>query len=552
MKHLRFNFYASVAILILASLACSQFSAPLATAVPPTAAPTQAPAEPSATATLVTVQTEAPVTPTLVTVDLSGPPMEVGSIYPYVDGSLLVAVPGGPFTMGHGGSDNPEHQVTLSDFWIYQAKVTNQQYALCVNSGKCKAPDNIDNIGYGDALHANDPVTGVNWDQANSYCEFVHGALPTEAQWEKTARGPNGNIYPWGDHSPSCDYLNYNNCVGKTTDVTKYPQGQSYYHALDMEGNAFEWVNDWYSALYYKSGPPTDPFGPDSGQQRSVRSTGYKSKDDQTPASTRFFDFPKDHRRDLGFRCVVKDPTYFAPYCQMLGLFDGGPTGTAGGGQLSTDCPNLGMGLTSFCKAGIVRVTITDDHSPDPNAVLSGLGSCNPVGAVTPGVFPQTYDCGSYTTAGIQSICTYTSSGSVQCSAHYTLNTGTGMCVWDGTGSLGTQCLPGYNYDPATQCCSVAPATSTSYPACPLGTTLGFVPPGNPVCVPNGSALNQPSHFEPIQPPNPATCTGGGNPGGTGTPAACTLTVDACRNIIKCTSGIYYVDSKSCTCQCGS
>src|SRR5512143_781081 len=207
------------------------------------------------TNTLVPVPTEAPSqAPTLQPVALAGPPMQVGSMWPYVDGSILVAVPGGDFIMGHGGSDNPEHTVSLSDFWIYQAKVTNQQYALCVKAGKCKTPDPVDDFTFNDITHANDPVVGVNWQQASSYCSFVHGQLPTEAQWEKTARGPDANIYPWGNNAPVCNLLNYNNCVGKITNTTIYPDGQSYYHGLDLEGNVFEWVADWYDPLYYKTG----------------------------------------------------------------------------------------------------------------------------------------------------------------------------------------------------------------------------------------------------------------------------------------------------------
>ena len=132
--------------------------------------------------TLTEVPIEPTLTPTLVPLDLSGPPMEVGSKYPYVDGSVLVAVPGGEFTMGHGGEDNPEHTVNISSFWIYRAKVTNSQYAFCVSVGECTPPDLKDNVGYGDLLNANHPVVGVNHAQAAAYCEFVHGRLPTEAE----------------------------------------------------------------------------------------------------------------------------------------------------------------------------------------------------------------------------------------------------------------------------------------------------------------------------------------------------------------------------------
>jgi sulfatase modifying factor 1 len=464
----------------------------VATQPPPTPTQAQVPTVAQPTSTLVSVPTSPP--PTLQPIALAGPPMEVGSMWPYVDGSILVAVPGGPFTMGHGGSDNPEHTVTLSDFWIYQAKVTNQEYALCVKAGKCKAPDPIDDFTFSDVTHANDPVVGVTYAQASDYCTFVHGALPTEAQWEKTARGPNGNIYPWGSNAPVCDFLNFNNCTrGKITSVTAYPKGQSYYHALDTEGNVFEWVADWYSSLYYGSSPAQDPLGPDTGQQRSVRSSSYKSAVDQVPASTRFFTMPNDHRRDLGFRCVVLDPSYFAPMCQSI------PSQPS---AASPDCPKVGMGLTPVCQQGKVTVVVGDTRSPDPSATVTGLSSCSPV-LVTPGSFPQIYDCTSDTTANITTTCGYKASSPATCADHYKLNTSTGMCVWDGSLTTGTQCLPGTAYDPSQQCCTA----TTSYAVCPLGSALGSVA-GKTVCVPNGQVLNNPSDTEYIHIKDKSACTG--------------------------------------------
>jgi formylglycine-generating enzyme required for sulfatase activity len=497
MKRLR-SIYPVCMLLAMLLAACAPSSTP-------TGALPVSPAVPTVhqTNTLVPFPTTPAPTVTLAPIVLSGPPMQVGSSFQYVDGSTLVAVPGGPFTMGHGGSDNPEHTVTLSDFWIYKAKVVNQEYALCVNAGKCTPPDTIDDFTFGDATHANDPVVGVTWAQASAYCSFVHGQLPTEAQWEKTARGPDGNLYPWGNNAPICNVLNFNNCVGKITEVTKYPQGQSYYKALDMEGNTFEWVADWYNALYYRNGPAQDPLGPDSGKQRSVRSSSYKSKSEQIPASTRFSSVPSDHRRDLGFRCVVIDPTYFAPVCQSIGSFGSGNT------PLQPDCPTVNIGLTPVCQKGIVTVTITDDHINDPNAVVSGVGSCTPV-SVTPGVFPQIYNCSSSTVVTIDSKCIYNASGSVQCAPHYNLNIQTGMCDWDGTGTKGEQCLPGQTYDPVNQCCTSQANTGTSYLVCPVGSALGFVPPANLACVPNSQALNQPQHSEFVSPQDPSTCTGGG------------------------------------------
>jgi formylglycine-generating enzyme required for sulfatase activity len=463
---------------------------------------TQAPPAPPAN-TLIPVPTEASATATLQPIALAGPPMEVGSMWPYVDGSILVAVPAGSFTMGHGGSDNPEHQVTLSDFWIYQAKVTNQQYALCVSAGKCKAPDPVDDFTFSDLTHANDPVVGVNYQQASDYCGFVHGRLPTEAEWEKTARGPDGNIYPWGSNAPVCDFLNFNNCVGKITNVTIYPKGQSYYHALDTEGNVFEWVADWYDPLYYKTGTGPDPLGPEKGQIRSVRSSSYKSKTDQIAASTRFFDGPKDHRRDLGFRCVVEDPTYFAPVCQGIGTLGTGAPGVV----LTPDCPKVGIGLTAVCQQGKVTVVITDDHSPDSSATVSGVAGCSPV-SVTPHVFPQIYDCTSDTTVAISSSCNYAPAGPVTCADHFKLNPVSGMCEWDSSLTSGSACLPGLTYDKVQQCCSADPGSPANYPICPLGSALGYIS-GEPVCLQNGQLVSNPSHSELVHIQDPASCVGG-------------------------------------------
>lgn len=519
-----------LALFLMLLLAC----APLGILSSGGAATGQAPAV--ATATLVTVSTEAPPTATLQPIVLSGPPMEVGSMWPYVDGSILVAVPGGDFTMGHGGSDNPEHTIALSDYWIYQGKVTNQQYALCVQAGECDAPDPIDDFTFNDVSHANDPVVGVTWKQASDYCSFVHGHLPTEAEWEKTARGPDGNLYPWGNGDPSCDYLNFNNCVGKITDTTKYPQGQSYYHALDMEGNVFEWASDWYEFGYYKVSPPENPLGPDTGRQRSVRSSSYKSKADETPASTRRYDFPNSHRRDLGFRCVVEDPTWFAPLCTSIGLFGTGPSGSSSSSG-KADCPKVNIGLSPVCQQGKVTVVITDDHSPDPNASISGVSQCKAVSVPGKHSFPQVYDCFADTTVQIDTTCEPASSGPVQCGAHYNLNTSTGQCEWDGTGTQGGQCLPGMTYNPVNQCCSAQSGSAGNYSICPLGTALGYKS-GQPVCVPGNQAVNPISHPQTVHIQDPKTCTGGGgNPGG-GCQQTCTPPLYLDPNTCNCVGRI--------------
>ncbi len=515
----------------------------LTLAVQPT--PTQAPPIPvqvQPTNTLVPVPTEEAPTATLEPVALAGPPMEVGSMWPYVDGSILVAVPGGPFTMGHGGSDNPEHQVTLSDFWIYQAKVTNQEYGLCVKARKCQSPDPVDDFTFNDLTHANDPVVGVTYAQATDYCTFVHGRLPTEAEWEKTARGPDGNLYPWGSNAPVCDFLNFNNCIGKISSVTDYPKGQSYYHALDTEGNVFEWVADWYDALYYKSGAAQDPLGPDKGQFRSVRSSSYKSKPEQVAASTRFFTTPKDHRRDLGLRCVVEDPSWFAPMCEVISQI-GSDLNPSGGSSFTADCPKVGIGLSPVCQQGKVTVVVVDDHSPDINAVVSGVESCTPI-AVTPAQFPQIYDCRSDTAVNISTTCDYGGTPPATCADHFKLNESTAMCKWDGSLTTGTGCLPGTVYDPLKQCCSADSSTGTSYPICGLGSALGSIN-GKLVCLPNKQVVNNPSATEYVHIQPPSTCTGKPNEGG-----QCTLTYNSCaRGGGVCKYGGVF-SPQTCSCYC--
>lgn len=136
----------------------------------------------------------APASPSLESINLAGPEMQVGSTWLYADGSLLIPVPAGIFTMGHGGPDDPQHQVNLSGFWIYRTKVTNAQYAYCVSQGQCTSPNKTDNPGYTDPTKTQNPVTGVDYSQAAAYCGFVHARLPT--RWR--AQRPS-----WAAPSPS-------------------------------------------------------------------------------------------------------------------------------------------------------------------------------------------------------------------------------------------------------------------------------------------------------------------------------------------------------------
>ncbi len=248
--------------------------------------------------------------------------MKAGFAYRYFDGSLLDAVPNsGPFLMGRNGPDNPQHKVTVSDFWIYSTEVSNQMYAWCVSLGKCSPPDKTDDPKFANASAANDPVVGVTWQQASDYCGFAHGRLPTEAEWEKAASWDSANnlqlLYPWGNANPTCNLLNIKFCTSRVSSVVQYGQGRSFYGAYNMEGNVFEWVGDWYGAKYYASSPAQDPQGPETGHDRVIRSSAFDSDAAYTSPARRFSAAPGAHRNNLGFRCVVPDPSYYAPFCTV-------------------------------------------------------------------------------------------------------------------------------------------------------------------------------------------------------------------------------------------
>lgn len=484
----RFLYFVSILTLVSLILsACTLGSVqPSATVVPdatePPAAATEAPAV-TEVPTLAVEPTEA-----LVTIDLAGPPMEVGSKYPYVDGTILVAVPGGPFTMGYNSADNPVHEVTLSEFWIYSTKVTNSQYALCVQTGKCSPPEAINSPLFGNYRYINFPITGVNYDQAASYCTFVHGRLPTEAEWEKTARGPDGNLFPWGDGAPVCDLLNYKFCKGKTTSVNDYTKGVSYYGAFDMSGNVREWAADWYSPTYYNESPTADPLGPELGEKRSVRGSSYQDSADPSISAHRFSLKPTENLPDLGFRCVVEDPTYFAPMCTQLAYIGTGPVGEEANCTPEVKCNDVSIAQAPNCTGdpAYVKYTIVtfDLAATPPDGWVYDAPGCAPLGGGTPTQQKFQCDPGAVGPAKAEGTCVDVKSCVSACPLHYT-KVGD-VCQWDGSGTIGKECIEGTTYDPLTQCCSATPGSPVNFNICPAG----YYPVGGS-CVANPPALEE-------------------------------------------------------------
>jgi formylglycine-generating enzyme required for sulfatase activity/photosystem II stability/assembly factor-like uncharacterized protein len=291
-------------------------------------------AEPTPMATLTPTRVPSPaftptLTPTRVPSPTFTPATVIGSTWMRpADGMTMVYVPEGSFSMGsdpeadaeicqrfNGGSclpgwyadEAPIHSVYLDAYWIDKTEVTNGMYAKCVSAGGCQP--HLRNDYYVNPKYANYPVIDMTWTDADIYCQWAGGRLPTEAEWEKAARGTDGRIYPWGNNDPTCSLANFwdvsSACVGDTSEVGSYPSGASPYGALEMAGNVDEWVNDWFDATYYSQSPASNPTGPVSGDERVVRGGASWTGAVNIRSTSRSKDDPKYPMYENGFRCVL-------------------------------------------------------------------------------------------------------------------------------------------------------------------------------------------------------------------------------------------------------
>jgi len=230
------------------------------------------------------------------------------------DAMPMILIPSGDFLMGSASSaakaqanEFPQHTVYLDGYTIDQHEVTNAQYALCVKAGACTPPQETSSYShpryYGTSKYANFPVIKVNWNQAASYCTWAGRRLPTEAEWEKAARGTDGRIYPWGNEEPDATLENLWQNEGDTTKVCSYPKGNSPYGLCDMAGNVWEWVNDWYGETYYQYSPASNPTGPASSEYRIIRGGSWYLGPQYSRSEERDTEHPDDWYFSYGFRC---------------------------------------------------------------------------------------------------------------------------------------------------------------------------------------------------------------------------------------------------------
>jgi formylglycine-generating enzyme required for sulfatase activity len=226
------------------------------------------------------------------------------------DGMTLVFVPAGEFVMGTTNptplesDEAPQRTVTLDGFWIDKTEVTNAMYAKCVQAGKC-AKSTSTNFAAPD--YADHPVVSVLWEEARVYCEWAGRRLPTEAEWEKAARGTDGRLYPWGNEPPDTILGQATTGAGDTLKVGSLSADASPYGVLDTFSNVRQWVADWYAPDYYTNSPSENPPGPSSGHlgQRAIRGGVWGAPPNRDYLANRSGAPPDVRSAVIGFRCAL-------------------------------------------------------------------------------------------------------------------------------------------------------------------------------------------------------------------------------------------------------
>ena len=199
------------------------------------------------------------------------------------------------------GPEDPAHEVFTAAFFIDKNETTNAQYRKYIESTGARAPRFFKDNKFNDP---DQPVVGVNFKEAQSYCLWAGKRLPTEAEWEKAGRGQAPVHFPWGNEPPDGTRTNFNEEHGKTTKVGSFESGKSAYGVYDLSGNVAEWVQDWHFPEYYLFSPKKNPRGPDKGQYKVIRGGNWRNNGADIRLTYRNATTPKNRSNSIGFRCV--------------------------------------------------------------------------------------------------------------------------------------------------------------------------------------------------------------------------------------------------------
>ena len=228
------------------------------------------------------------------------------------DGAPMGLVPAGEFTMGSDEGDDdeqPVHRVVLDGFYLDTFEVTNGRFAKFVAAIQSEPP-----WGFADqetpVIHAERPVRWVTWLEATGYCLWAGKRLPTEAEWEKAARGPDGRVYPWGNDPPTPAQAVFGLKEGAETVafIGNRDPGRSPYGIHDLAGNLYEWVADWYDDAFYQTTPTRNPRGPVEGTAKVQRGGSYINQPYRLRSAFRTKGDPTEHDPHVGFRCAQDAP----------------------------------------------------------------------------------------------------------------------------------------------------------------------------------------------------------------------------------------------------
>lgn len=229
------------------------------------------------------------------------------------DGALMVLVPAGEFWMGSSDGEgikheHPRHQVALDAFYMDKFEATTGRFVEFAQETNRSKSAQVS------SEHRLLPATQVDWHDAKAYCEWAGKRLPTEAEWEKAARGTDGRTYPWGNEPPTARLANFGQEITTKkpfgeyfAPVDSYEAGKSPYGLHHMAGNVSEWVADWYDENYYGKSPSRNPKGPVSGEDRVFRGGSWNLEPEYVRAADRFGSIPIN-RVDRGFRCAQDVP----------------------------------------------------------------------------------------------------------------------------------------------------------------------------------------------------------------------------------------------------